>query len=70
MTLTQWLVCVTDEAVNWKVFYPEEVSASENIIVTWWALTDIIDDVTQAWRLNKENIFSRAYVTFRTENSL
>ena len=68
--LTQWLVCVTDEAVNWKAFYPEEVSASENIIATWWALTDIIDDATQAWRLNKENVFSCAYVTFRTENSL
>jgi len=40
---------------------------SEKIIVTWWALTDIIDDAARTWRLNQENVFSHAYVAFRTD---
>ena len=43
------------------------MSASEKIIAIWWALTDIIDDATRTWRLNKENVSSRAHIAFRTE---
>jgi regulator of nonsense transcripts 3 len=45
----------------------EEVSACDRTVAIWWALTNIVDGATRIRRLNKENIYSRAYIAFRTE---
>ena len=43
------------------------MSASDRTIAIGWALTNIVDGATRIRRLNKENIYSPAYVAFRTE---
>ena len=43
------------------------MSACDRTIAIGWALTGIVDGATRIRRLNKENIYSRAYIAFRTE---